>query len=124
MSFEKHGSCLCGAVKLSINVEKASVDACHCSMCRKWGGGPLLSVHCAAPVTFTAGQPVIYDSSAWAERLFCGQCGTHLLYRLKSGDFDSVSVGVLEGTPIGSSICRSISTRSRATTALPTTPRP
>ncbi|MCW2267418.1 Glutathione-dependent formaldehyde-activating enzyme [compost metagenome] len=97
MSFEKHGSCLCGAVKLSVNVEKASVDACHCSMCRKWAGGPLLSVHCSEPVTFTAGQPVIYDSSAWAERLFCGQCGTHLLYRLKSGDFDSVSVGVLDG---------------------------
>jgi len=97
MSLEKHGSCLCGAVKLSVRLEKASVDACHCSMCRKWGGGPLLSVICAEPVTFTAGQPVFYDSSAWAERGFCGKCGTHLLYRLKNGKFDSLSVGVLEG---------------------------
>ncbi|RWU20779.1 aldehyde-activating protein [Pseudomonas alkylphenolica] len=97
MSLEKHGSCLCGAVKLSVSLENASVDACHCSMCRQWGGGPLFSVHCSQPVRFTAGQPVFYESSEWAERGFCGQCGTHLLYRLKSGQFDSVSVGVLEG---------------------------
>ncbi|MGH8438212.1 MAG: GFA family protein [Pseudomonas sp.] len=97
MSLEKHGSCLCCAVKLSVSLEKASVDVCHCSMCRKWGGGPLFSVHCAEPVKFTAGQPVFYDSSDWAERGFCGKCGTHLLYRLKNGKFDSVSLGVLEG---------------------------
>ncbi|MNP67224.1 Glutathione-dependent formaldehyde-activating enzyme [compost metagenome] len=40
---------------------------------------------------------MIYDSSEWAQRCFCGTCGTHLLYRLKNGQFDSVSVGVLEG---------------------------
>lgn len=97
MSLEKHGSCLCGAVKLSVSLENASVDACHCSMCRTWGGGPLFSVHCSQAVRFTAGQPVFYESSEWAERGFCGQCGTHLLYRLKNGQFDSVSVGVLEG---------------------------
>ena len=97
MSLEKHGSCLCGAVKLSVSLENASVDACHCSMCRKWAGGPLFSVHCAKPVKFTAGKPKFYDSSEWAERGFCDQCGTHLLYRLKSGMFDAVSVGVLDG---------------------------
>jgi len=97
MSLTKHGSCLCGAVKFSVSLEKASVDACHCSMCRKWGSGPLFSVLCSQPVTFTAGTPVFYDSSEWAQRCFCGQCGTHLLYRLKSGEFESVSVGVLEG---------------------------
>ncbi|TDF77462.1 GFA family protein [Pseudomonas sp. H9] len=97
MSLEKHGSCLCGAVKLSVRLDNASVNTCHCSMCRQWGGGPLFSVHCAEPVTFTAGQPVVYDSSAWAQRCFCGTCGTHLLYRMKDGSFDSVSVGVLEG---------------------------
>ncbi|MGH8380193.1 GFA family protein [Pseudomonas sp.] len=97
MSLKKHGSCLCGAVKLSVNLENASVDACHCSMCRQWGGAPLFSVHCSEPVKFTAGQPVFYDSSEWAQRGFCGTCGTHLLYRLKNGKFDSVSVGVLEG---------------------------
>ncbi|CAI8817667.1 Aldehyde-activating protein [Pseudomonas donghuensis] len=97
MSLEKHGSCLCGVVKLSVSLEKASVNACHCSMCRQWGGGPFLSVHCAEPVQFTSGQPVFHDSSDWAQRGFCGTCGTHLLYRLKSGNFDAVSVGVLEG---------------------------
>ncbi|MNC79395.1 hypothetical protein D3C75_1318640 [compost metagenome] len=40
---------------------------------------------------------MFYESSAWAERGFCGKCGTRLLYRLKNGKFDSLSVGVLEG---------------------------
>lgn len=42
---EKHGSCLCGAIHLSVSLDNASVSACHCSMCRKWSGGPLMVVH-------------------------------------------------------------------------------
>ncbi len=40
------GSCLCGAVSLSTTSMNHHVAACHCSMCRKWGGGPLLAVEC------------------------------------------------------------------------------
>ncbi len=38
------GSCLCGAVSVSMDLEKTDFDVCHCGMCRKWGGGPLLSI--------------------------------------------------------------------------------
>ncbi|MGH8639654.1 MAG: GFA family protein, partial [Burkholderiales bacterium] len=42
----------------------------------------------------------VYASSAWAERGFCRQCGTHLFYRLKQGPRYFVPAGVLgDGEP-------------------------
>lgn len=45
-----------------------------------------------------------YDSSAWARRGFCGDCGTSLFYNLKGSSFYSVSSGCLtlpDGMTIG-----------------------
>ncbi|WP_442946551.1 GFA family protein [Nostoc sp. 'Peltigera malacea cyanobiont' DB3992] len=44
------GSCLCGAVSISTTSMSENVTACHCSMCRNWGGGPLLVVECESDV--------------------------------------------------------------------------
>lgn len=93
---DHHGSCLCGAIHVSVTLEDTSVSACHCSMCRKWTGGPLLVVHSTQPLQFRGAQPAVYDSSDWAQRGFCPSCGTHLFYRLKAGSFDAVPVGVLD----------------------------
>jgi hypothetical protein len=38
------GSCLCGAVHISAKTMTIKAGACHCSMCQKWAGGPLLMV--------------------------------------------------------------------------------
>ena len=46
------GSCLCGAVSLSATSIDRHIAACHCSMCRKWGGGALLAVECGSDVSF------------------------------------------------------------------------
>jgi hypothetical protein len=32
------GSCLCGAVKFTVEGELAGPDACHCGQCRKTSG--------------------------------------------------------------------------------------
>lgn len=78
------GSCLCGAVQVSAGSVSTQVGACHCNMCRKWGGGPFFAVDCHTDVTFSGSEQVrTYASSEWAERGFCGVCGTHLFYRLK-----------------------------------------
>ena len=83
------GQCLCGGV--DVNVKQASIHlgACHCHMCRTWGGGPLLALDCGTVVEFTDTQHVkVFNSSEWAERGFCSNCGTHLFYRLKeSGQY-------------------------------------
>ena len=90
------GSCLCE----SVAVETATIgefEACHCSMCRRWGGGPFLSVHCNSPVTFSGEEFIkTFASSEWAERGFCGKCGTHLFYHLKPSDEYIVPVGLFQ----------------------------
>lgn len=92
---ERKGSCLCGAVRVAARTQDGSVAACHCTICRKWGGGPLLAVDCGAEVRIENEDNVsIYASSTWAERGFCRQCGSHLFYRLKQGPRYFVPVGV------------------------------
>lgn len=91
------GSCLCGAVTLSVEVATDEVAACHCSLCRRWGGGPLLALEGASAIDLVGEHNVtVYPSSEWAERGFCRHCGTHLFYRLKSGDHHAVPVGLVD----------------------------
>jgi len=72
------------------------VDACHCGMCRRQIGGPLLGVTLAGPpVIEDESQLGVYDSSEWAQRLFCKNCGSNLFYRLKQAEFYTVHVGAL-----------------------------
>lgn len=74
--------CLCGAVRFSCP-DAREIGACHCGFCRRWGGGPLLAVHCGPDVKFEATDQVeAYASSDWAQRGFCKRCGTHLYYKL------------------------------------------
>ena len=78
------GSCLCKRVKITAPSISNKVWACHCTMCRGWGGGAFLSVDCGTDVVFEGEDNIaVYDSSQWAERGFCKQCGTHLFYRIK-----------------------------------------
>ncbi|MCG8337545.1 MAG: GFA family protein [Proteobacteria bacterium] len=91
------GSCLCGAVKVTANAVDQGFGACHCSMCRKWTGGPLMSVMCGSDVTFEGEDAIgIYNSSGWAERGFCKQCGSGLFYRLKGNQQYHMPVGLFE----------------------------
>ena len=70
MTLEKQGTCLCGETHLKVTVDNTHISACHCSMCRKWTGGPLLVVHCSHPPTIEGRTPSVYDSSDWAQRGF------------------------------------------------------
>lgn len=77
-----NGHCLCGAVTF-VSSETREIGACHCGFCRRWGGGPLLAVHCGSGVEFSGVDHIsTYSSSEWAERAFCKTCGTHLYYKL------------------------------------------
>lgn len=94
--FPVKGHCLCGKVQLTAKAKSLNVGACHCDMCRQWGGGPLMVVDCEE-VSCEGGESVgVFASSDWAERGFCRECGTHLFYRLKEGGFYAVPVGLLE----------------------------
>ena len=91
------GSCLCGAVSLSTTSIDRHIAACHCSMCRKWGGGALLAVECGSDVSFGGEENIgVYQSSEWAERGFCKQCGSHLYYRLKQNHQYYIPAGIFD----------------------------
>ena len=93
------GSCLCGAVSISSSSISNHVAACHCSMCRKWGGGPLLGVECEGELSFSGAENIgVYQSSEWAERGFCKNCGSHLFYRLKENNHYYLPVGIFDNS--------------------------
>ena len=77
------GSCLCNAVKYTAAVP-LEAGACHCSMCRKWAGGPLMAVHALGDVKFIGEESIQrFRSSEWAERGFCKNCGSNLFYYVR-----------------------------------------
>jgi hypothetical protein len=92
------GSCLCEAVRISANNMSNKVGACHCNMCRKWTGGPLMAIDCGSDVSFQGEENIgIYNSSQWADRGFCKQCGNHLFYRFKATNQYFIPAGLFDG---------------------------
>lgn len=94
---EQKGSCLCGSVRFVATPKTQHIRACHCDMCRKWGGGPFFAADCDDNVLFEGTEHITtYDSSEWAERGFCKKCGSHLFYRLKQGGLYAIPVGLFD----------------------------
>lgn len=94
-SEQSKARCLCGQVEVQAKNMGIQVGACHCNMCRKWGGGPFMEVNCGPDVSFVGEDHItVFNSSDWAERGFCTICGTHLFYRLKGTGEHMIPVGL------------------------------
>ncbi len=92
-----NGACLCGAVQFTVASLSTQVGACHCNMCRKWTGGPLMAIECGTDIIFSGEENIkVYNSSDWAERGFCMQCGSHLFYRLKENNLHIMPAGLFD----------------------------
>lgn len=91
------GRCLCGAVRFTAEISRPEHNACHCGMCRRWSGGsPFFGIR-AEDVKFEGEENVgRYDSSDWAQRGFCKQCGTALFYYFKGSKWYGMSAGVFD----------------------------
>lgn len=96
MSETKTGRCLCGAVTFTAELNGPHFHACHCSKCRRWGGGPALASPASAIDIKGEEHLGSYASSKHGERLFCTSCGTHLLWRFKTGKGLAVWLGALD----------------------------
>lgn len=95
----KHSAnCLCGGVKITAASVNPKFTVCHCDTCRAWGGGPFFAVQCGTDVSIAGLEHIKeYESSNWATRGFCSECGTHLFYRLnKTGDYN-MPLGLFTG---------------------------
>jgi hypothetical protein len=75
------GHCLCGAVHITITAMQREVDVCHCAMCQRWGGAFYAGVKGDAVAVTGEDSITVHQSSNWAERAFCGTCGSNLWYR-------------------------------------------
>jgi hypothetical protein len=96
-STQRSGRCLCGAVTFTFEPAEPEVDACHCRMCQRWGGGPALTVKMAgAPRIEGADNVAVFQSSEWGQRHFCKACGSHLFFSAPSFGYFGVSAGTLD----------------------------
>ena len=78
------GGCLCGAARFRLHEPPKAFGVCHCGMCRKFSGGIELGLEVPpGGITWESAETVrTYASSEWAERGFCGTCGSSLFWRL------------------------------------------
>jgi hypothetical protein len=74
------GQCLCGAVTVTARSDKPELRACHCEMCRRHTSGAFVSIKTEPGSVSAEGPARSYRSSDWAERGFCGVCGSTLWY--------------------------------------------
>ena len=83
MNLPLEGGCQCDAVRYRISAAPRSADYCHCRMCRRAAGAPVVARLTVADAAFawTKDEPAVYRSSVEAERLFCPACGTQLALR-------------------------------------------
>ena len=80
----RKGKCLCGAVSFTIRDLNADFGACHCKMCQRWTGSTYMSLTVPADTIAFEGKENIgrYQSSEWAERAWCKNCGSNLWYQV------------------------------------------
>lgn len=94
---KKTGQCMCGHIKYTIETVDQNIHVCHCENCQKWSGGPSLSVVCTPNWKIENEVDLTwYNSSEWAQRGFCKNCGTHLLFRTHDGNYHGVTSGSLD----------------------------
>jgi len=88
-------SCLCGAVEIVAESVNLKFTVCHCQSCRAWGGAPFFAVKCGTKVKIEGEDKVkMFESSTWASRGFCTECGTHLFYKFKATGEYNMPVGM------------------------------
>jgi len=98
------GQCLCGAVQVTAAVDSPRLRACHCDMCRRHTSGIFFSIETLPDSVTVTGPTQSFQSSDWAERGFCGACGSTLWYgttgdgsrHLAAGLFDNAGNGTLK----------------------------
>ena len=78
------GGCLCGAVRYRFDAEPTGAGYCHCSMCRKSSGAPVIAA-ASVPrdsLVILRGEESLrrYRSSAAVTRIFCTTCGGQLFF--------------------------------------------
>ncbi len=81
------GGCLCGAIRYDLARVPTDVAHCHCRICRRSAGAPVLTWATVARADLTVtGEVRWFRSSTLAKRGFCPTCGTQLFFAQEVSD--------------------------------------
>ena len=77
------GGCFCGRIRYEVTGTPFQETNCHCSICRRTTGAPLVAWFSVRPAEFRwlSGNPCQFRSSPRATRSFCAHCGTQLTFQ-------------------------------------------
>lgn len=95
----RSGGCLCGNIRFEVTGAPLRSFCCHCSMCKKASGGPMMALFFAPRINVhvTRGKTQRYRSSETAVRHFCVDCGSPIFFeRLTRPERLGVFVGSLD----------------------------
>jgi hypothetical protein len=85
MGHKLEGGCLCGALRFAVKDETIWCAHCHCHMCQKAHGAGYVTWVGVANERFSITRGDVnlkwFDSSAGAQRGFCGICGSSVFFR-------------------------------------------
>lgn len=93
------GGCFCGAVRYALDAAPARVSYCHCRMCRRISGAPLVAwaTYPSSAVQWSGAPRATLASSPPVRRTFCAHCGTPLTFeRLAATQTIDVTVGSMD----------------------------
>ena len=92
------GSCLCGAVRYTVDGPLRNVHACHCTQCRKASGNYVAATSADLKDIAIEGEANVtwYRSSPTARRGFCGTCGSQLFWQADDASTISLGAGALD----------------------------
>ncbi|CEN60932.1 hypothetical protein ASPCAL07603 [Aspergillus calidoustus] len=124
------GSCLCGGIAYTAEVEQYMRALCHCLDCQKWTGSAYTSNAVVPRASFkiTKGTPSYYDSvgasGKTARRFFCSNCGSSLYTDLEiMPDVTCIKGGTLDNgeASLGGKIDVEFYAKDRASYVVPVT---
>lgn len=103
------GSCLCGAVKFTVEGELKAPLACHCTQCRKTSGHYWAATNVPRGALKIEGEFNVawFRSSEKIQRGFCSTCGASLFWDPIEEDRISVAMGAFEA-PTGTTLSEHI----------------
>lgn len=82
---DTQGQCLCGDLRFEADFPTEWVAHCHCSLCQRAHGAPVVTWVGFGTEAVTIDDPQArlrwYESTHGAERGFCSRCGSTLFFR-------------------------------------------
>ena len=92
------GGCLCGSIRYEFEPNDVRNWFCHCRMCQQFSGAVVTNnlVVYLKDFRWVQGEPKYFKSSKIAERGFCADCGSSLVFAPLQADYICIQMGTMD----------------------------